>query len=228
MHLLAAQPGGFTDDEGIVDLDQSPADIVILSAADSQLAALANCAESLPEDYPGVRLANWMQLLKPAAFDLYQHKVIDHATVVVVSLLGGESYWQYAYERLLEWRQLSSEANPRYLILVPGDDSADQNLFSSSNVGLDKVKKVWTYLRQGGNENNQQLFYFLANVFFDKDYRWHDPQVLPRCLIYRPGYLQATYAEWQQHWQQTNPGAAVAVVLFYRSHLQSAEYADVR
>jgi len=219
MHLLAAQPGGFTDDEGIIDLDQSPAEIVILSAADSQLAALASRAESLPEDYPGVRLANWMQLLKPAAFDLYQHKVIDHATVVVVSLLGGESYWQYAYERLVEWSLLSSKVNPHHLILVPGDDSADQNLFSSSNVGLDKVEKVWTYLRQGGSENNQQLFYFLANIFFARDYRWHDPQILPRCLIYRPGYLQATYTEWQQQWRQTSP---VAMVLFYRSHLQSA------
>ena len=219
MHLLAAQPGGFTDDEGIIDLDQSPADIVILTAADSMLGALANCVESLPEDYPSVRLANWMQLLKPAAFDLYQHKVIDHATVVVVSLLGGESYWQYAYERLVEWSQQSGNNNPRYLVLVPGDDSVDQSLFDSSNVARDRVEKIWAYLRQGGIDNNRQLLYFLANAFLEKDYRWHEPQILPRCLIYKPGLVQATYDEWQQHWRPTNQ---VAVVLFYRSHLQSA------
>ncbi len=79
MHLLAAKPGGYTDDEGIVDLAQTPGDIVILSAADSSLAALADAVENLPADYPPVRLANWMQLLKPAAFDLYQDKVLDHA-----------------------------------------------------------------------------------------------------------------------------------------------------
>ncbi|MFT6201867.1 MAG: cobaltochelatase CobN, partial [Candidatus Endobugula sp.] len=94
MHLLAAQPGGFTDDEGIIDLGQTPGNIVILSAADSALAGLADSAETLPQDFPSIRLANWMQLLKPAAFDLYCTKVIDYAQVVVVSLLGGESYWQ--------------------------------------------------------------------------------------------------------------------------------------
>ena len=219
MHLLAAQPGGFTDDEGIIDLDQSPADIVILSAADSMLGALASSVEALPDDFPAVRLANWMQLLKPAAFDLYQHKVIDHASVVVVSLLGGESYWQYAFERLLDWRQQSTDNNPRYLILVPGDDNADQSLFDSSNVTLDEVTRVWTYLRQGGTENNRQLFHFLANTFLDRDYRWHDPQILPRCLIYKPGLNQATYDEWNRHWQSDKP---LAMLLFYRSHLQSA------
>ena len=92
MHLLAAQPGGFSDDEGIIDLQQNPADIVVLSAADSALAALANSAESLPDDFPTIRLANWMQLIKPAALDLYQDKVLDGAKVVVVSFLGGAGY----------------------------------------------------------------------------------------------------------------------------------------
>ena len=84
MHLLKAQPGGFVDEEGIIDLDQTPAPIVVLSAADSSLAALAQAVEALPEDFPEVRLANWMQLLKPAAFDLYRSAVLDHAQVVVV------------------------------------------------------------------------------------------------------------------------------------------------
>ena len=95
MHLLAAQPGGFSDDEGIIDLDQSPADIVLLSAADSALAALAHSCEQLPIDYPSVRLANWMQLKKPAALDLYIDKTLEKAKVVVVSLLGGAAYWSY-------------------------------------------------------------------------------------------------------------------------------------
>ena len=109
MHLLAAKPGGFTDDEGIIDLGQTPAYVVILSAADSSLAALASSAESMPDAFPSLRLANWMQLLKPAAFDLYQDKVLDRASLVVVSLLGGENYWQYGHERLLAWQQQGTE-----------------------------------------------------------------------------------------------------------------------
>lgn len=49
MHLLVAQPGGFVDDEGIIDLNQTPADIVILSAADSSLAALASAVSLFHE-----------------------------------------------------------------------------------------------------------------------------------------------------------------------------------
>ncbi len=36
MHLLAAQPGGFVDEEGIVDLAQTSAPVVILTSADSR------------------------------------------------------------------------------------------------------------------------------------------------------------------------------------------------
>jgi cobaltochelatase CobN len=41
MHLLAAKPGTISDGGEAVDLGQSPAEIVVLSAADTELAALA-------------------------------------------------------------------------------------------------------------------------------------------------------------------------------------------
>ena len=41
MHLLAAQPGAVSDGSEAVDLGQSPGDIAILSAAESELACLA-------------------------------------------------------------------------------------------------------------------------------------------------------------------------------------------
>ena len=44
MHLLAAQPGGFVEEEGIIDLGQDPAKVVILAAADTSLAMLATCS----------------------------------------------------------------------------------------------------------------------------------------------------------------------------------------
>ena len=42
MHLLAAQPGLVDDGTEALDLGQTPADIVVLSAADTELAALAD------------------------------------------------------------------------------------------------------------------------------------------------------------------------------------------
>jgi cobaltochelatase CobN len=261
MHLLASQPGGFTDDEGIIDLGQTPADIIILSAADSSLAALADSAESLPADFPSIRLANWMNLLKPAAFDLYRHKIIDHAQVIVVSLLGGENYWQYGFEQLQCWAAIDKK---RQLIIIPGDDTPDDALFKASTVDTESAIRVWRFLREGGALNNQQLYYFLATQYLTTEltekensttnYLWHEPQTLPRCLLYLPvntrceldkpsadnlsnpsaisisnssgkRSAQASFIDCQQRWQQGNPKAPICVLLFYRSHLQSANTA---
>ena len=41
MHLLAATPGSVDDGNEPVDLGQSPADVVFISAADTELAALS-------------------------------------------------------------------------------------------------------------------------------------------------------------------------------------------
>ncbi|CAM3138672.1 cobaltochelatase subunit CobN [Moritella viscosa] len=240
MHLLAAQPGGFTDDEGIIDLEQSPADIVILSAADSSLAALASGVEVLELNFPSIRLANWMQLLKPAAFDLYQDKVLDHAKVVVVSLLGGENYWQYGFEQLQDWLAASSVRNPRQLIIVPGDDSPDEVLFSASSVDRDAAVAVWRYLREGGEANIRNLYHHLASQYLHQDYAWRQPQTLPNCMLYMPKaiqsvlrgeqqyYQQVSLNDWQQRWLQvpysvdvSESERPICLLLFYRSHLQS-------
>ncbi|MFC3151060.1 cobaltochelatase subunit CobN [Litoribrevibacter euphylliae] len=258
MHLFAAQPGGFNDEEGIVDLQQSPADLVILSAADSTLAALANTAESLPDDYPSLRLANWMNLTKPAALDLYIDKVIDHAKVVIVSVLGGENYWPYGVEQLIEW---ANGGRDRVLVLVPGDDAQDESLMRQSTVDYGVVFQIWRYLREGGAVNFQQFYRYLKAELFSgttdcEVAQWQAPRPLPHCLLYAPAYLdlkgeqingvrvntysdpidsrslvpeksQATYQDWQQHWLQNDPlnHKPVAVLLFYRSHLQSANTA---
>lgn len=245
MHLLAAQPGGFVDEEGIIDLDQTPADIIILAAADSTLAALASGARGLPEDFPSIRLANWVQLLKPAAYDLYEHKVLDRARVVVVSLLGGQNYWEYGFERLQAWAAEGATDQPRRLIIVPGDDAPDPALSDASNVSLEENRRVWRYLREGGIDNSQQLLQFLAAHYLDADCLWHEPRVLPRCMLYMPAVCaeprvtetpkgqtsfvhsaQASFAEWQQRWRNNgNENCPVCVLLFYRSHLQSANTA---
>ncbi|WP_370298827.1 cobaltochelatase subunit CobN, partial [Pontibacterium sp.] len=237
MHLLAAQPGGFVDDEGIIDLDQTPAEIIILSAADSSLAALSagTSAFAVHSRVPDVRLANWMQLLKPAAYDLYEHKVLDNARVVVLSLLGGQNYWQYGFERLQVWAQGTTDGNPRTLIIVPGDDAADPELFAASTVSEAACHRVWRYLREGGIDNSEQLLRFVASEYLSCDLAWREPRGLPRCMLYKPALWeseqgeqggQASFSEWQQRWQQNghdqNP---VVALLFYRSHLQSANTA---
>lgn len=88
MHLLAAQPGDFVDDSSVITrMAQDPADIIILSAADTTLALLAAACPAAGVDadgFPSVRLANLMYLRQPAAVDLYVDEVLQHARVIII------------------------------------------------------------------------------------------------------------------------------------------------
>ena len=60
MHLLAAQPGQIVDGSEAVDLGQSPGEIVFISAADTELACLADLRAGMDDEFPTLRLANLM------------------------------------------------------------------------------------------------------------------------------------------------------------------------
>jgi cobaltochelatase CobN len=214
MHLLAAKPGGFSDEEGIIDLQQSPADIVILAAQDSTLALLSQSVKTLPEHYPSIRLANLIHLNKPAAFDLYAERVLKATKLIIVSLLGGKSYWHYGVEQLQQLCQRQGIA----LIIIPGDDQMDQQLVANSNVEEAECLRCWHYLRQGGQRNANNFFAWLAQHFFHFDINWESPRPLPKEWIYHPKIEQASLTDWQTQWQDKQ---AVAVLLLYRSHIQS-------
>ena len=81
MHLLSTRPGGHVEDDGngIVRVEQTPGDIVVLTVADTTLSLLAEVASNLPADFPSVRLANLMWLRQPASTDLYMDDVLRHA-----------------------------------------------------------------------------------------------------------------------------------------------------
>ena len=52
MHLLQAKAGAVSDGSEAVDLGQTPGDIVVLTAADSELASLSAAAALLDEPRP--------------------------------------------------------------------------------------------------------------------------------------------------------------------------------
>ncbi|WP_025733005.1 cobaltochelatase subunit CobN [Carnimonas nigrificans] len=231
MHLFAAQPGGFSDNEGIIDLDQRPARIVVLSAADSVLSLLAHCADGLPDNYPALRLVNWLNLTKPAAFDLYAHKVLDStsdeapngAEIVVLSLLGGASYWRYGLEQLRQWARGSGHQ----LVVVPGEDYADPELLTAGTVSEQQATLLWRLLREGGEHNANALFDWLQRAADGEPAALPcQPYVLPRSLLYHPRYGELTLKAYQREWQQHGRAHFPCVILtLYRSHLQAADTA---
>ncbi|MEP1031729.1 MAG: cobaltochelatase subunit CobN, partial [Alphaproteobacteria bacterium] len=127
MHLLAAQPGLVDDGTEALDLGQTPGDIVVLSAADTELAALADAqARRLEADAqaPSLRLANVMHLSHNMSVDLYVDAVVRHARLIVVRLLGGRAYWPYGVDQIAQ----AAMAQGIPLAVLPGDDAPDAEL----------------------------------------------------------------------------------------------------
>ena len=89
MHLLAAQPGAISDGTEAIDLEQTPGDIVVISAADTELAALADAQAALvasDSETPLLRLASLLHLGHNMSVDLYVEQVVKAAKLVVVRL----------------------------------------------------------------------------------------------------------------------------------------------
>ena len=70
MHLLLAQKGTIADGKEAIDLGQTPGDILFLSAADTELAAIA-AAHRARGGGTRLRLASLATLSHPMSVDTY-------------------------------------------------------------------------------------------------------------------------------------------------------------
>jgi cobaltochelatase CobN len=205
MHRIAALPGGWDPSQsGVIFLEQDPAPIVILSAADTDLTALSAALRLLPGDFPAVRAANLLQLQQPLSLDDYAERVLRRAQVVLLRLLGGRAYWSYGLEVA---KQVAAEEGST-LIVIPGDDRPDWDLVSHSTVPLAVADRVWRYWLEGGAENVAACLLFLAREFLGGQYSVPDPQVLPRLGIYQPPIAPLA-----------DPQAPKVGILLYRAHV---------
>ena len=219
MHLLAAQPGAVSDGEEAVDLGQTPGDIVVLSAADTELACLAAAKSRQGPDGPSLRLANLMHLGHPLSVDNYVDDVIRHAKLVVVRLLGGAGYWRYGVEQVVTACQDAGVA----LALLPGDDQPDAELSRLCLVPADVAHRLWQYCVHGGIDNATNLLAYAASLLGDHD-DWREPAPLLRAGLYWPGEAQPDLDALRGHWRD---GAPVAPVVFYRALMQAANTAPI-
>ncbi|MEO0949270.1 MAG: cobaltochelatase subunit CobN, partial [Cyanobacteria bacterium J06641_5] len=181
MHRIAATPGGWTPDtEGFIVVEQSPAPIVILTAADTELQTLAGAIAGLPEGFPAVRATNLLQLQQQMSIDLYAESVLAQAQVIVLRLLGGRAYWPYGLEVCLETVRQTGAS----LIVLPGDDRSDPGLMGHSTLPLAAIDRVWNYLVEGGAENFRNGLLFLAATCLEAKYQPPPPQSIPRTGLY--------------------------------------------
>ncbi len=219
MHLLSTRPGGYVDDggQGIVRVAQTPADIVVLSAADTTLSLLADAVQGLPADFPTVRLANLMWLRQPASTDFYVDDVLRHARVVVIDHLGAPSDWAYLVEQV---QQLASK-HGQWVAVFSGDQVQDPQLVMRSTATPDDCHRLWRYLREGGRDNAHGFFAYIAHTVWG---RGQPPS--PACALDSTSFYAPTlvYKDSIAIKSEINVVPCVLVV-FYRAHLQAGNTA---
>ncbi|MDJ0661845.1 MAG: cobaltochelatase subunit CobN [Crocosphaera sp.] len=202
MHRIAATPGGWNaDQEGVIFIEQNNAPIVFLSAADTDIQSLAACLPFLPDHFPEIRATNILQLQQQLSIDTYAETVLSQANVIILRLLGGQSYWPYGLEVIKE----IAEVNYITLFILPGDDQLDETLMSHSTVRFSHSHKLWCYLTQGGQENWLNGLKFISDLCWQTNYNPTEPNRVPDFGIYSNNV-------------ENNHNFSHAFILFYRSH----------
>ncbi|WP_281981595.1 cobaltochelatase subunit CobN [Thalassorhabdomicrobium marinisediminis] len=213
MHLLAATPGAIDDGKEPVDLGQTPADVVVISAADTELAALSAARGEMAAP-PTLRLASMMHLMHPLSVDLHLDQCATKSRLVIARCLGGVGYWKYGVEQYAA--RLRAAGVP--LALLPGDDKPDAELRSLSTVSDDAYDALWSYLVEGGPENAANFLSY-AKAMLDGGEAPAPARPLLKAGVYWPGAGVSDLATAQAAWTE---GAPVVPVVFYRALVQGA------
>src|ERR1700753_3173000 len=140
MHILLRERHGLEEATAAEDLGQAPADLVVLSFADSDLGAFAAAWRSGRETLPSLRLANMRRLAHPLSVDLYLQKTLSGARGILIRLLGGIDYWRYGVEQV----SAVAAANGIALAIIPGDGRADPRLDAASNLPPSTLRRLET------------------------------------------------------------------------------------
>ncbi len=210
MHLLATTKGALNETGEAIDLGQDSAELLFLSAADTEIAAVAAAATG---SNLTVRVANLMQLSHPMSVDLYCENTVAGSRLIVVRLLGGERYWPYGVAKLLE----TAQQKGCHLVVLPGDDRHDPNLAPFNTLGGDKVDAMWRYLVEGGPLNMRHLLDYCGFVLGGRE---APPTAAPfiRAGLVWPGLARADLPTIANQWHQ---GGATVAICFYRALVQA-------
>ncbi len=191
MHLLLAQQGTISDGEEAIDLGQSPADILFLSAADTELAAVA-VAQGRRSGARSLRIASLMNFKHPMSVDAYVERTARHAKLIIVRALGGASYFHYALEAL----HAAAARHGALIAVLPGDPKPDAGLTPFSNVPLEDLNALWAYLIEGGDANTH-AFLDYAEAMLSGAEKPEAAAPLMKAGVWWPGRGVVGVEEWR-------------------------------
>ncbi len=232
MHILATTSSSLDDLIEPVDLNQSPADVVVLSFSGSDLNGVSAAWDSAhpASDEAGLaatlRLTNLSDLRHPMSVDLWIEKTAARAKVILVRILGGYDRWSYGVEELSRLARARKIA----LALLPGECSIrDERLAEASTVSPDQLSAILACFREGGPDNMRLLARRLAafaagKATADKVDILPAAMPMPKAGFYRPAEGIVAAADLLSSFA---PDAPRLPILFYRSMLLANDAAPI-
>src|SRR5579872_3584096 len=214
MHVVFRESRGLEETAVPRDLGQDPADLVMLSFSDSDLATFAAGWRRGRESLPSLRLANLAELRHPLSVDTYVERTLATTRGVLVRLIGGEPYWSYGLCALHRWAKQHHAA----LAVLPADGRDDPRLDALSTLPLSTVRRLKALCDKGGPVAAQAAIaqlslaagLYAGPVLGDID--------IPDMGFYNPtGGVMTALPHPDKHPR--------ALVIFYRSYLTSADTA---
>ncbi|MGQ0456702.1 MAG: cobaltochelatase subunit CobN [Hyphomicrobium sp.] len=211
MHLIVRESRDLDEAAQAEDLGLAPADAVVLSFSDSDLATIAAAWRAWPEaTRPSLRAVNLARLRHPMSVDLFADATLPGTKAVVVRLLGGLDYWRYGAEQLSRrCRELGVA-----LAIVPGDHRPDFRLTALSTVGCDDLIAIEGLLDAGGPDNARAAIEGVLACARGRDDAFAPPVTVAESGIYRSTKTHSA------------PLGAAAIV-FYRSHVLAGDVGPI-
>ena len=150
MHVLFFERHGLEETEIPIDLDQTGADLVVLSFSDSDLGAFAEGwkrGNSLQgDDFPTLRLANLSALKHPVSVDTYVEKTLSQAKGILIRLIGGVPYWSYGLQEVVKL----AKQNKIACAVLPADGREDPRLDDYSTLPSSTLRRLKELCDTGG------------------------------------------------------------------------------
>ena len=146
MHVVFRESHGLEESETPFYLQQSPADLVVLSFSDSDLGAFAAGWHRGDGKLPTLRLANLTALKHPLSVDTYVEQTLDGAKGILIRLIGGYAYWSYGLQQV----EALCRAKGIALAVLTADGRTDVRLDEVSTLPVSTLRRLSHLCDRGG------------------------------------------------------------------------------
>ena len=155
MHRIATKPGDLDSERKLEGVCQTPADILFISTADTELSGLAQVWGKRfgKKTEQTLSLMQAIPLQHPDAAEHYADHVLCEAKLAIFRLHGGYGYFPHLLDEIIHIK--SHGAKTRILVL-PGTDEWDPELMKFNDYAEPVVRKIFAYFREGGIDNMER------------------------------------------------------------------------